>query len=107
MAQQSPTADADRLMVPGRRLQSTRTELGVGLPPNALPRCADQTVMNPTTGALQPICGLEATCTDTPFLAPLPPSLPAPPPPPSAYAANDGIGNTCEAGFPITTTTEC
>jgi hypothetical protein len=74
MAQQNQPLPAAR-----RQLQSTPTELGVGLPPNALPRCADQTVMNPTTGVLQPICGLEATCTDTPLLAPLPPSPPAPP----------------------------
>ena len=46
-------------------------ELGVGLPVDAFPHCTDQTVMNPTAGAPQPICGLEATCTDTPLLAPL------------------------------------
>merc|ERR1719272_2144110 len=102
MAQQNQPPPATR-----RRLQSTPTELGVGLPPNALPRCADRTVMNPTTGVLQPICGLEATCMDTPLLAPLPPSPPAPPLSLLAYAANSGIGNTCEAGFPITTNTDC
>jgi len=102
MAQQNQPPPVAR-----RQLQSTPTELGVGLPPNALPRCADLTVMNPTTGALQPICGLEATCTDTPLLAPLPPSPPAPPLPVPAYAANNGIGNICETGFPVTTTTDC
>ena len=65
-----------------RRLQSMPAELGVGLPPDALPRCADQTVLNPASGALVSICGLEATCTDKSFLAPLPPSQPMPPLPP-------------------------
>jgi hypothetical protein len=39
----------------------------------------------------------------------LPPPVPPPPtpPPPAAYVANAGIGNTCEAGQPITDPSEC
>jgi hypothetical protein len=109
-----------------RRLQSTTLELGVGLPVDAFPRCADQTVMNPTAGALQPICGLEATCTDTPLLAPpLPPSPPAPPampphpspaPPPTPppafppipmFATTTSTASSCDAGFPIPSEAIC
>ena len=41
------------------------------------------------------------------FTLPPPPSPSPTPPPPAAYAANTGIGNTCEAGQPVTDADEC
>ena len=49
---------------PSVQVESTAVVLSLGLAATRMPKCADGTVIDASTGSTSPVCGPQAVCTD-------------------------------------------